>query len=276
MPELPEVETIRRDLEPELVGRRIDAVRIHHPDIVLPPTTPERFRRGVLGARIEALGRRGKTLILRLDRDHLVLVQLRMTGRFALGRDLPDPEAQLTHIAAEFRLDDGRTLFYDDVRRLGGFLLLRPDEWMERERRLGPEPLAHDFTAKRLAERLARSRAPVKSFLLDQGRLVGVGNIYASEALHAARLDPRRVARALEWPEVVRLHRAVRRVLRNALADAGTTFRDYRALDGRSGRFQSRLRVYGREGAPCRRCPGTVVRIVQAGRSTFFCPRCQR
>ncbi len=173
-------------------------------------------------------------------------------------------------------MDDGRTLFYDDVRRLGGFRLFEPSDWEEESDRLGPEPLGEAFRGEDLARIVGASRAPVKNILMDQRRLAGVGNIYASEALHRAGVDPRRPGRDLRTDAIRRLHRAVRRVLREALDSAGTTLRDYRAVDGRSGSFQASLRVYGREGERCRRCHGTIARVVQGGRSTFFCPSCQR
>ena len=274
MPELPEVETIRCDLAPELTGRRIVAVRVHKPDIVLSPTSAQRLTRALAGERIVEVSRRAKNLLFRLDSGRLLLTQVRMTGRFVLGPPLP-ARSELKHVAAEFDLDDGRTLYYDDVRRLGGFTLLSEGEWSVWEARLGPEPLEEDFTARLLADRLSRSRAPIKSFLLDQRRIAGIGNIYASEALHRARVDPRRTAGSLKPLEVTRLHRAIRAVLRDALAGSGTTLRDYRAVNGRSGRFQNSLRAYGREGEPCRRCRSRVRRIVQAGRSTFYCSGCQ-
>ncbi len=257
-----------------LTGRIVADVRIHQPDIVLPPDDPDSFRHSVAGRRIKGLERRAKYLLLRLDAGPVVQVQLRMSGRFALGRLPPDP-AEFRHIAAELDLDDGRTLFYDDVRRLGGFRLIAPEDWERESARLGPEPLARGFRAVDLACILGSTRAPVKNALMDQHRLAGVGNIYASEALHRAGVDPRRPGRELTLPEVRRLHRAVRAVLREALLGAGTTLRDYRAVNGRSGSFQESLRAYGREGRVCRRCGRRIERIVQAGRSSFFCPSCQ-
>lgn len=274
MPELPEVETVRRDLTDELLGRRIQRVRVRKADLLLDGGPVDSFCRCLEGRRVDALDRRGKYLLFRLDENLVLLVQLRMSGRFVLGAELPDPE-EFRHVVAEFSLDDGRTLFYDDVRRLGGFRLLSAPEWREEARKLGPEPLADGFTSRRLAQALASSRAPVKNTLLDQRRLAGVGNIYASEALHRARIDPRRAAGSLDEAEMRRLHRALRRVLREALASAGTSFRNYRAVNGRSGEFQERLRVYGREGEPCPRCGEPIQRIVQAGRSSFFCLACQ-
>lgn len=274
MPELPEVETIRRDLADEVEGRSVRSTRVHQPDILMNLSSPEAFRRELVGRSVRSLDRRAKYLLFRLDDDRVLQVQLRMTGRFALGRARPDP-GEYGHIAAELELDDGRTLWYDDVRRLGGFRLLGAGAWERESGRLGPEPLSGSWSPDDLAVSLSGRRAPVKNLLLDQELLAGVGNIYASEALHEARLDPRRPGGELGDGEVERLHGALRTVLREALDHAGTTFRDYRALDGRSGRFQERLAVYGREGRPCRRCGTEIRREVLAGRSTFFCPACQ-
>ncbi len=275
MPELPEVEVIRQHLDRELRARTIRRARIRRRDIVLNLPTASALARELEGRRIRRVERRGKNLLFRLDDDHILQAQIRMTGRFALGRSRPDP-TRYKHIVATFELDDGRTLYYDDMRRLGGFRWLQASEWAKRERLLGPEPLAPRFSAARLAASLAGSRTPIKNALLDQRRIAGVGNIYASEALFRARIDPRRPAGSLDRQEIARLHRALRRVLRDALDSAGTTFRDFRAVNGRSGRFQERLAVYGREGTPCRRCGRPVERTVQAGRSSFFCRTCQR
>lgn len=274
MPELPEVETIRRELARELPGRRITEVRVAQGDIVMTPSSVRAFREGLRGHRITAVGRRAKYLLFDLSGPRVLQTQLRMTGRFTLGEEAPDAEVY-GHVAAEFELDDGRTLSYDDVRRLGGFRLLPVETWRREEAGLGPEPLSEAFDRDTLVAALAGSRAPVKNALLDQGRIAGVGNIYASESLHGAALDPRRPAGELGAAEVGRLHGALRAVLSDALDAAGTTLRDYRAVDGRSGRYQERLRVYGREGEACPRCGDPVQRIVQAGRSTFFCPGCQ-
>lgn len=274
MPELPEVETIRADLAPELTGRVVRGIAVHKPDIILPPDDPATFRERVVGRRITAVERRAKYLLFRLEGGPVLQVQLRMSGRFALGPALPDP-TEFRHIAAELRLDDGRTLFYDDMRRLGGLRLLEPAAWREESARLGPEPLSPSFRASHLANILTDTRTPVKNALMDQRRVAGIGNIYASEALYRARVDPRRPGRELAPEEVRRLHRAVRAVLREALRAAGTSFRNYRAVNGRSGSFQRSLRVYAREGEACGKCAASVERIVQAGRSTYYCPACQ-
>jgi formamidopyrimidine-DNA glycosylase len=274
MPELPEVETIRRDLAPQLEGHRISRVRVARPDILLGGSGVEAFRDRVEGVHILEVSRRAKWLLFLIGKDVLV-TQLRMTGRFAVGPGPLPPIAEFRHVAAEFDLDDGRTLFYDDVRRLGGFLLLTRAEWESANSRFGPEPLERGFRARDLAVAIRRGRLPIKNALMDQSRLAGIGNIYASEALHAARIDPRRPAVEIEDDEISRLHRSLRRILRSALESSGTTVSDYRAINGRSGSFQERLRVYAREGASCARCGGTVLRIQQSGRSTFYCPGCQ-
>ncbi len=273
MPELPEVETIRSELDPELQGRRIEAVRVHKPDIVLGSKTPREFGRRLRGRSFVRVSRRAKYLLFELDNDTVLQTQLRMTGRFAIGPSLPG-QAGFRHVAAEFRLDDGRTLFYDDVRRLGGFLILSAEEWTRISAALGPEPLGR-FSSDDLLRIFENIRAPIKNVLLDQRRLAGVGNIYASEALFRAAIDPTRPAGSLTSEEARRLHRSVRRVLREALQSAGTTLRDYRAVNGASGRYQTRLRVYGREGKACPRCRKPITRIVQAGRSSFLCSSCQ-
>ncbi len=274
MPELPEVETIRRDLAPVLTGRTIRRARFRREDILLGPRRRAAFRARIEGRRIRSVDRRGKWLLFRLQ-DGVLVTQLRMTGRFCLAEPSGPPVEEFAHVAAEFELDDGRILYYDDVRRLGGFLWLTETGWAELEARFGPEPLEDGFRAVDLGRALRPGRAPVKNALLDQGRLAGVGNIYASEALFGAGIDPRRPASDLNDHEIARLHRSLRAVLRRALADAGTTLRDYRAVNGQSGRFQTSLRVYGRDGEPCARCGEEILRVVQAGRSTFFCPRCQ-
>lgn len=286
MPELPEVETIRRELDDTLPGRRIERVRVFHDDLILGGTSRRGFQRALRGRWIGRVARRAKYLLLPLHAtresalergapERWLRVQLRMSGQFAVGRAVPDPNA-FRHPGIQLRLDDGRTVFYDDVRRLGGFDLLTRPAREELDARLGPEPLEPAFRADDLAAALAGRKAPVKNTLLDQRRIAGIGNIYASEALFRARIDPRRPGGRLEIEEIRALHREIRRVLRSAIARQGTTVRDYRAVNGRSGSFQDELKVYGREGDPCRRCGARIARVVQAGRSTFFCPACQR
>ena len=274
---------MRRDLAPLLRGRRIRRTRVHHDDLILGGLSAQSFSRAVHGRTFGDADRRAKFLLFPLHAEdgldgpveRLMRVQVRMTGRFALAPERPD-SAEFRHPGLDFELDDGRTLFYDDVRRLGGFDLLTPEGWKTREAALGPEPLGRTFTAARLARIVAPLRAPIKNTLLNQRRVAGLGNIYVSEALYRARVDPRRPSGSIDAREVRRLHRAVRGVLREALESAGTTLRDYRAVNGRSGSFQTRLDVYGREGVACPACDRPIRRIVQAGRSSFFCAGCQR
>lgn len=292
MPELPEVETMRRDLASALEGSVIASARLFHDDILLDGGRRGAFTAALRGRSIHHVERRGKNLAFRLGAgsrpgtaaagNAVLLTQVRMTGRFAVaspddlrGRRLREA-VEFDHVAAEFALEDGRTVLYDDVRRLGGFQLLSPTAWEARASLLGPEPLEAAFRAADLAEGLGSGRGPVKNALLDQRRVAGIGNIYASEALFRARVHPERACADLNPDDIRRLHRGLRAVLREALAGAGTSFRDYRAVNGRSGTFQERLRVYGREGLPCPGCGGDVRRSVQAGRSTFYCPSCQR
>jgi formamidopyrimidine-DNA glycosylase len=274
MPELPEVETIRRELAPRLEGRRILDLRITKPDILLGGVSPSEFRDRIRGVRVRSVSRRGKWLLFELAGEVLVS-QLRMTGRFAVGPGPAPPIEDFRHVAAEFDLEDGQTLFYDDVRRLGGFMLLTREEWTREEARFGPEPLAPGFRARDLDRVIRRGRLPVKNALMDQARLAGIGNIYASEALHAAKIDPARAAATLSGVEIRVLHRCLRGILRKALESSGTTVSDYRAVNGRSGSYQKRLKVYGREGEACFRCGAPIRRIVQSGRSTFYCRECQ-
>lgn len=207
-----------------------------------------------------------------LGGDRLV-VNLGMTGRLMVG--VPG-ELEPTHQGVRMLLDDGRLLLYQDVRRFGCLQLVPPERWAERERELGWEPLDPDFTPTALLELAGRSRVAVKTWLMDQRRIVGVGNIYASEALHRAGIDPDRPARSLSPDEAERLHAAVRDVLLEAIHFRGTTLLDYRDAAGERGEFSRRLRVYDRAGQPCRACGDPIRRIVQGGRSTFFCGRCQR
>ena len=274
MPELPEAETLARGLRPVLTGSRIRRTRVHHPDVLREPAA--RFRRKLAGRRITAVDRRGKNVVVALDGGEVVLVvNLGMTGglvpRGFGSADPPDP----THPAVTFFLGDGRSLVFDDVRRFGCLEALDREAWRDRSRMLGPEPLDAGYGWRDLFDALLRSRTPLRNWLLDQRRIAGVGNIYASEACFRARVHPRRPAREVTPDEARRLHRGLRSVLRSSIRHGGTTLRDYRDAEGRPGRNRRRLRVYGREGLPCVRCSSPVQRIVFGNRSAFFCPECQ-
>jgi formamidopyrimidine-DNA glycosylase len=270
MPELPEVETIVRDVNRATRGARIDRVEVLKEDLI-EGGSPETFRKCVEGSEIGGVTRRAKNIVVDLG-DHRLIVNLGMTGRLLVA----DPSSVLPpYLGVRFDLADGRRLLYQDVRRFGRLECLPAARWAERDRALGYEPLSRGFTAKRLHELAGRSRVAVKTWLMDQRRIVGVGNIYASEALFRAALDPRRPANTLTADEAARLHRGIREVLREAIEFRGTTLLDYRDASGEPGAFARRLRVYDREGAPCSSCAEPIQRIVQGGRSTFYCPRCQ-
>ncbi|NIR45245.1 MAG: bifunctional DNA-formamidopyrimidine glycosylase/DNA-(apurinic or apyrimidinic site) lyase [Gemmatimonadetes bacterium] len=280
MPELPEAETIARGLDAAVAGGRVARVRIHRAEVV-EPLSAAVFRRAFTGRRIARIGRRGKWIVGLLDDSQRWVTQLRMTGRFtwrAAGPRQPlraEPHLSVSLLIEPDGGEPGVLRFYD-TRRFGRMRLLAPAVYAELDARLGVEPLSDAFTPARFARMLEGGRAPIRNWLLDQGRVAGVGNIYAVEACHIARLDPRRAAGDLDRNDVRRLHRAVRRVLSDAIARRGTTFSDYRDLLGGSGDFQNALRVYGREGEACPRGDGTIERAVLAGRSAFYCPACQR
>jgi formamidopyrimidine-DNA glycosylase len=274
MPELPEVETVRRALEPHLVGRLFDRVEIGDPRLVR-PFDPVVVAAELEGERVQALERRGKYLIVRFESGRVLLIHLRMTGslRHARGGLLADDP----HRRAVVRLDDGSDVAYRDVRRFGTWQLLEPEEVDPYlAERLGREPLERAFTKRRLAERLAGRRAPLKVALLDQRTVAGLGNIYVDEALWRAQLHPLRPAGTLDDDELARLTRAIKDALRAGVARQGASLRDYSTPDGRRGRMQERFRVYGREGEPCMRCGTPIEKIRAGGRGTCYCPFCQR
>ena len=273
MPELPEVESVRRQLEPALVGRRFEQVRIDDPRLVR-PYEPAEVAAELQGERVAAVERRGKYLVVRFESGRVLLIHLRMTGsllRSANG-SLPDDP----HRRAVVTLDDGSDVGYRDVRRFGTWLLLEPGEAEPYlEARVGDEPLDTLFTAARLGERLAGRRTSLKAALLDQRTLAGIGNIYADEALWRARLNPLRPAACLDRAELRRLHRGIRAALEHGLERQGSTLRDYRLPDGSGGSMQNEFHVYGRRDEPCDRCGTLIVRTQVAGRTTWFCPTCQ-
>lgn len=273
MPELPEAETIARDLRRRIVGRTVTGIRITHADILAPGLTPARLANALTGRAIESVGRRGKNVVLTFDREAVLVVNLGMTGRLVVS-DAPRA-GELRHVAARFDLDRG-ALLYDDVRRFGRFDLYSPDAWAGRQRELGIEPLSDAFTGAWLHERTARSRTPIRNWLLDQRHVAGIGNIYANEALFRAGVRPTRPANSLSAKEAGRLRDALREVLAEAIEVRGTTLRDYRDARGEAGGFEPRLRVYGREGEPCPTCGTPIVRVVIGNRSAFYCPRCQK
>ena len=274
MPELPEVETIVADLRPHLVGRTIVRGELAFPTIVRHPE-PEEFVDSVAGMRIEAVDRRGKYILIRLQEGIALVVHLGMTGQLRLV----DPVAPLEkHTHAVFALDDGRQLRYRDPRRFGRLLLGTEDALVASKKmpRLGPEPIDPDFAAEELYRRLKKRRAPLKAVLLDQGAVAGVGNIYADESLYRARLRPSRLANTVSKQSARRLHEAMRDSLLVAIANRGSSVDTYRDAWGEAGGQQEKLLVYGRAGEPCFTCGRPLSSVRIAGRTTVFCRHCQR
>jgi formamidopyrimidine-DNA glycosylase len=275
VPELPEVETVRRRLEPVLLGRTFERVEIFDPRLTRPFDRVE-IAAELEGERVAAVDRRGKYVIVRFETGRALLIHLRMTGNVLHARR-GTPLGADPHRRAVVNLDDGSDVVYRDVRRFGTWLLAEPDEVEPYlATRLGGEPLAAAFTTKRLGEALANRRAPVKAAILDQRRIAGVGNIYADEALWRARIHPQQPAGELDLAELRALYRGIRAALKAGIERQGATLRDYRTPDGGAGRMQHEFKVYGREGEPCPRCGRPIEKIRAAGRGTWFCPACQR
>jgi formamidopyrimidine-DNA glycosylase len=273
MPELPEAETIVRGLRPAIVGLRIDRAEVLKPDILREPKRS--FGPKVRGHTIESVERRAKNVLILLDGERRIAVNLGMTGKLLPFRHPPRGARRPTHPAVRFRFTDGSLLVFDDTRRFGTVECLTDDEWREREARFGPEPLDPGYTAASLHQGLSESRSPMRSWLLDQRKIAGVGNIYAAEALFLSGIHPLREARSVTPDEAVQLHGAIRDVLADAIDEGGTTIRDYRNAIGGEGGYARLLFVYGRDGDPCRQCGQSVERVVLSNRSAFFCPACQ-
>lgn len=273
MPELPEAETIVRGLRSTIVGERIARVEVPKPDVLR--EVRRCFTARLRGRTVTAVERRAKKVLILLDGDRLIVVSLGMTGRLLAFSKPPRGAERPSHPVVRFRFASGSVLIFDDTRRFGSVECLSAHSWKERSDRLGPEPLADDFRPSDLRSGLAASRSPVRSWLLDQRRIAGVGNIYAAEALHLAGIHPQRPARSITADEAEALHGSIRGVLTDAIGDGGTTIRDYRSADGQEGRYGQRLYVYGREGAPCLRCDATIRKVVFANRAAFYCPCCQ-
>jgi formamidopyrimidine-DNA glycosylase len=273
MPELPEVETVRRGLEPVLVGRVLERATILDGRLTA-PDDPLAVALELDGERFLAVDRRGKYLLFRFHSGRTLVSHLRMTGNF-LYTAVSVPG--LVNMRAKWELDDGALVFYADQRRFGTWRLVEPDGLDDYLRlRAGPEPLDGRWTAEHLRSATRRRRAPVKALLLDQLVVAGVGNIYADEALWEARVHPLRPGERMDMPAVRRLHAAVSAVLERGIAAQGASIRNYRGADGASGSMQERFNVYGRDGLPCPRCGTPIAKIRVAGRGTHFCPRCTR
>lgn len=279
MPELPEVETVRRGLLPKLVGRRLVRVLQRRRDLRVP--LPHRFAQRVEGRQVLGIDRRAKYLLIRLDDSQTLIAHLGMSGRMTLhdaASAADHPFDRHDHVV--FETDQGWQVRFNDARRFGLILLERDDAVPRHKlfRDLGPEPLDDSFDGAVLAERLTGRRTPIKAALLDQKTLVGVGNIYACEALFLAGISPRRSAHTVQGERAQRLVAAIKQVLLRSIDDGGSTLRDHVQPGGELGYFQTRFNVYDRVGAVCptRDCGRMVRRLVQSGRSTFYCSHCQR
>jgi formamidopyrimidine-DNA glycosylase len=295
MPELPEVETVMRGLAMAMAGRRIAHVELRRKDLRFP--FPRGFAKRLTGQRVESFRRRAKYILADIENGDCLLVHLGMSGRFAVrngaGRTrnlgelyfegAPESGGAGAHDHVVFDLDDGTRITYSDPRRFGVMDLIAAGE-VDKHRllkQLGVEPLGNEFNAAHLAKVFAGKKAPLKAALLDQTLVAGLGNIYVCEALFRAGLAPRRKAGSLVKrgkgdPRLEDLARHIKMVLGEAIEAGGSTLRDYAQTDGKDGAFQERFSVYDREGKPCPRCSRPIRRIVQAGRSTFYCPACQK
>lgn len=276
MPELPEVELVARALQRHLLGRHISKAALLRARLA-PETTPRRFASTLSGARVERVGRRGKHILIELSGANVLVVHLRMTGRFLL---LPEGGALPNHTHAVFHLDDKRRLAFTDQRHFG-LMKLVPSALLNEAkelRRLAPEPFTEEFSPGYLQKVLSRSRRRLKEVLIDQTKVTGLGNIYAAEALFIARANPFVPAASFSRRRVPRLHRAILDVLSESIAHGSTMNVDPEDIEGSyyGGAYEGRWRVYDREGEPCLDCRAPIRRVAHAGRSTYFCPRCQR
>jgi formamidopyrimidine-DNA glycosylase len=275
VPELPEVETIVRQIAPRLEGYRISRVQLNKTD-VLRHVTKGRLIDMLRGNTIEEVRRRAKHAVFRLSSGHRMIIQPRMTGSLVVHEKRLTRE-ELRYAVLICTLNDARKFVYRDVRRLGTIWLVDEKGWKAYTGRIGPEPLDETFTSFVFADRLRKTRTAVKKAIMDQRRIAGVGNIYANEALFEAGIDPSKPTHHLSLAEFARLHAATVGILGRAVEASGTTVRDYRTGTGGRGRFQFELRVYGRGGEPCTRCGKKLVTTHEIDlRATTFCPRCQR
>jgi formamidopyrimidine-DNA glycosylase len=274
MPELPEVEIVARRLRALVAGKTIVKARLIRPGLA-PENTPRQFAAALRGAGVDDVTRRGKHILARLSNGRTLITHLRMTGRFLYL----DWDADATpHTHAVFWLDDGKKLLFDDQRHFGLMIVARTAQ-LDRVKhliKLAPEPFGQEFSPEYLRDTFAKSSQPIKLALLDQTKVVGLGNIYASEALYRARINPRTPAKKLSRPRVDALHGEILAVLEQAIANDGQFDVEFGDLDASYGRYERVTRVYEREGQPCLVCGASIRRLTQGARSTYFCPRCQK
>jgi formamidopyrimidine-DNA glycosylase len=283
MPELPEVETVRRGLEPAMAGQVIEKADIRRPDLRFP--FPPNMAARLTGARVERLRRRSKYILADLSTGETLLIHLGMSGRMLISGQMPgvfhhDHPAPAKHDHVVLDMGNGARITFNDARRFGAMDLMATATAATHPllASLGPEPLGNDFSEPYLIARLQGRATPIKSALLDQSIVAGLGNIYVCEVLHRAGFNPQRLAGQLDAKEVAALVPLIRQVLGEAIEAGGSSLRDYRQTDGELGYFQHTFRVYDREGQPCPKpgCTGTIARVAQSGRSSYYCPTCQR
>ncbi|MDF1506999.1 DNA-formamidopyrimidine glycosylase [Robertmurraya sp. DFI.2.37] len=274
MPELPEVETVRRTLEQLVIGKVIKRVSVTWPKMIKRPVEVEQFKDALVGQAIEEIGRRGKFLLIYTP-DFALVSHLRMEGRYGLFT--PDDEID-KHTHVIFYFTDGTQLRYRDVRKFGTMHLFKKGEELKELplSQLGPEPFSSQFTVSRMQEMLAKTNRSIKTVLLDQKLVVGLGNIYVDESLFKAGIHPERAANSLSQKELVQLHAEIVKTLEEAVEKGGSTVRSYVNTQGQIGMFQLELYVYGRKGEKCKVCSQELERIVVGGRGTVFCPQCQK
>ena len=273
MPELPEVETIRRDLAEQVIGLTISAIQVLD-DRVIRNCSARQFCRQCLGKTITTVTRRGKAIVIQFSPPGYAIIQPMMTGHLVydpVGEKVTDRDTKIV-----FTLSNQSRLNYNDQRLFGRIQYVDDLKKIEFFRHIGPEPLEKEFTVDWLKLNLEKSSGPIKSLLMNQHFIAGIGNIYASEILFRSRISPRRSARRLKREEIALLHRATVDILKEAVSLRGTSMRNYRDLSGTKGNFMNRIKVYGREQEKCLQCKTPITKIVQAGRSTFYCKRCQR
>ena len=274
MPELPEVETMARGLRRKITGLTVEEVRVFDRRVIADFDTG-RFVREMTGAAFRAVERRGKGIIITLDRGKYLFVQVKMTGYFVYGPDLRENGGS-GETKVIFRLSNGDFLNYNDQRLFGWLYLVDRLEDIPYLTTIGPEPLGKDFSVAWLTRELKKRSSPIKPLLMNQQFIAGIGNIYASEILFSAKVNPRKRARQLTRRQIEDVHRHTVSILEESIRLRGTSMRNYRDAQGRKGRFMDRIRVYGKQDEDCPECSQPIIRIVQAQRSTFYCKHCQK
>ncbi|MCB9747175.1 MAG: bifunctional DNA-formamidopyrimidine glycosylase/DNA-(apurinic or apyrimidinic site) lyase [Candidatus Omnitrophica bacterium] len=274
MPELPEVETIKRDLEQKIVGLRIDGIKVFDKRVIQNKNINV-YKKYLVGANIERIIRRGKALIITFDNHWHLFVQVKMTGHLVYGKCLRQHN-ETTETKVVFKLSNGKFLNYNDHRTFGWLYLVDNLNKISYLNNIGPEPLGDVFSSKWLMQALLKRKSSIKTIMMNQHFVAGIGNIYASEILFAARVNPQKKANCLSNREVSLLYSATQEILKEAIECRGTSMRNYRDTNGEKGIYWNRIKVYGRQDEQCFRCRKTIVRIVQAGRSTFYCTHCQK